>query len=203
MINKIVIFLFILATTEVAIAADSRGGLFLEPAITYESGETDVNYPSPLSNSTGESTGLGLGARIGFHISEAFFLAFDGRYSKPQFKDSSVSYDEMADSMNWGPVIGMQMPNFGIRIWGTYVMGGSLDPESAGNFDVKFKNAKGYRVGLGFLLEVVSLNLEYENLSYDSAELQKVGPFSSVGDFNGVDLDNNSWIVSVSFPMSL
>ncbi len=203
MVNKIAILLFALTMTEVAHTADSSGGLFLEPAITYESGETDVNYPSPFSNSTGESIGLGLGARIEFHISEAFFLGFDGRYSKPQFKDSSVSYDEMADAMNWGPVIGMQMPNFGIRIWGTYIMGGSLDPESAGNFDIKFKNAKGYRVGLGFLLEVVSLNLEYENLSYDSAELQKVGPFSSVGDFDGVDLDNNAWIFSVSFPMSL
>lgn len=46
---------------------------FLEPAITYDSGETDVNYPSPLSNSTGTTSGFGIGARIGFHISEAFF----------------------------------------------------------------------------------------------------------------------------------
>lgn len=203
MMNKMVILFIVLSMTEIAYAADSSGGLFLEPAITYESGETDVNYPSPLSNSTGESTGLGLGARIGFHLSEAFFLGFDGRYSKPQFKDSSVNYDEMADAMNWGPVIGMQMPNFGIRIWGSYIMGGNLDPESAGNFDIKFKNAKGYRLGLGFLLAVVSLNLEYENLSYDSADLQKLGPFSSVGVFNGVDLDNNAWIVSVSFPLAL
>lgn len=201
--NKIVILLFLLTMTDVAVAADSAGGLFLEPAITYDSGETDVNYPSPLSNSTGTTSGFGIGARIGFHISEAFFLGFDGRFSKPQFKDSSVSYDELAESTNWGPVIGMQMPHFGIRVWGTYVLGGNLDPESTGSFDVKFKDAKGYRVGLGFLLAVVSLNLEYENLSYDSADLQKLGPFSSVGDFDNVDLDNTAWIVSVSFPMSL
>lgn len=177
--------------------AASEGGLFVEPSVTYERGESTVNYPSPFSNSTGTIQGFGLGARLGFHLNEAFFLGFDGRYSMPQFKDSSVHYDAKAVSTNWGPVVGMQMPDLGIRIWGAYVMGGELNPEKSEIFDVNFKNATGYRVGAGFRITAVSLNLEYQQLKYDQTNLEQPGPFTT---FNNVDLENKAWIASVSFP---
>ena len=181
--------------------AISAGGLFVEPAVTYETGTTDVNYPSPLSNSSGEMKGLGLGARLGFHVSEVLFLGVDARYSKPDFKDSSVSYDSESSAYNWGPVIGMQMPIVGLRIWGSYILGGELDPEKSGSFDVKFTKGTGYRVGAGFRIAAVSLNLEYQQLNYDSATLQQLGPFSSTSEFDGVDLESQLWIASVSFPL--
>ena len=190
----------ILVTTLPAMA-ESSCGLFVEPAITYEKGESTVNYPSPLSNSTGTTDGLGIGARFGFHLNEAFFLAADARYSMPRFKDSSVSYDADSVSTNYGAVVGFQMPDVGLRIWGTYILGGELDPKADGNFDVKFQEAKGYRVGAGFHLQSVSLNLEYQDLKYGSTTLQKFGPFSGAAAFTDVNLKNKSWIASVSFPL--
>ncbi len=196
--------LFIIFTlSSNANAAESHMGLFLEPAVTYETGDTSVNYPSPLSNSSGKAEGFGLGARIGFHLYEAFFLGLDGRYSMPQFKDSSVSYDSKSVSTNWGPVVGMQIPDIGLRVWGAYILGGELNPEKSGSFDIKFQNAKGYRVGAGFRLAAVSLNLEYQQLKYDQASLEQLGPFSSSSALSGVQLENKSWIASVSFPIEL
>lgn len=169
--------------------------------MTYELGDTDVNYPTPFSNSTGESNGLGLGLRLGFHLNEIFFLALDGRYATPQFKDSSVTYDEKANSSNWGPVVGLQMPTAGLRLWGSLIAGGTLDPASTGNFDVKFDEASGYRLGVGLHLFSLSLNLEYQDLKYGQARLQKLGPFSTTSDLDNVDLESKSWIASVSFPL--
>lgn len=180
--------------------AISAGGLFLEPSVTYESGTTDVNYPSPLSNSSGELVGFGLGARVGFHVSEIVFLGADVRYTKSQFTDSSVNYDSESTGTNWGPVVGVQMPIVGLRIWGSYILGAELDPEKDGSFDVKFTKGTGYRLGAGFRLTAVSLNLEYQQIKYDSATLQQLGPFSSTNAFDGVDLESQLWIASVSFP---
>lgn len=96
----------------------SKAGLFVEPAVTYQKGNSDVNYPAPLSNSTGDVAGFGIGARLGFHINEVVFVGFDGRYSMPNFTDSSVQYDAKATAVDWGPTVGIQMPNVGLRIWG-------------------------------------------------------------------------------------
>jgi Outer membrane protein beta-barrel domain len=181
----------------------THSGLFIEPAITYEVGTAEVNYPSPLSNSSGSADGFGLGAKFGFHISEVVFLALDARYSKPQYKDSSVNYDSESVSTNWGPVVGIQMPNFGLRVWANAILGGELNPESSGGFDVTFKEATGYRIGAGLRLASLSLNLEYQDSKYDKTTLQQLGPFTPGSTLNGVDLENKSWIVSVSFPLEL
>lgn len=194
---KVIMILSFISTAH----ALSAAGLFIEPSVTYESGESDVNYPSPLSNSTGEVRGLGVGARLGFHVSEVLFVGLDGRYSKPDFSDSSVDYDAESTATNWGPVIGMQMPAIGLRLWGSYVINADLDPEKSGSFDVKFNDGVGYRVGAGFRLAAVSLNLEYQQIQYDSATLQQLGPFSSSDAFNNVDLETQLWIASVSFPL--
>lgn len=178
-------------------------GLFLEPSVTYENGNTSINYPSPVSSSSGTSNGFGLGARVGIHLYESFFLGLDGRYSMPQYKDSSVGYNSKSVSTNWAPVIGMQTPIVGLRVWGSYIFAGELNPEKSGDFDVKFDSAQGYRVGAGFRLAIVSLNLEYQNLKYDETTIEQIGPFASNTSLNGVELENKSWIVSVSFPLEL
>lgn len=126
-----------LAASSVASAQEGKSGLMIEPSISYEIGDTSIGYPAPFSNSTGTASGFGLGARLGFHFEEAFFLGLDARYSFPQYKDSSVNYDSAASSVNVGPVIGMQMPNMGLRVWGALVLGGDLDPAGS-NFDVTF-----------------------------------------------------------------
>jgi hypothetical protein len=199
--------LFILGLTTmfstVSLAAEepSKMGLFIEPAITYETGDTSTSYPSPFANSSGKVEGFGLGARLGIHLYESFFVGVDGRYAMPNLKDSSLNYDAKATSTNLGPVIGMQMPNLGLRVWGTYILSGDLDPEKSGNYDVKFQDAKGYRIGTGFHVASVSLNVEYQELKYGKTNLEQIGPFSPGTTLSDVKLENRSWIASVSFPV--
>lgn len=193
----------ILLAGQLAHAEGSSLGLFVEPDLTYELGTATVDYPSPFSTSSGSASGFGLGAKLGFHFSEALFLAFDYRYSMPQYTDSSVSYDAKSISTNWGLVAGVQMPTIGMRIWGVLVLDGELDPEKSGSFDVSFKKANGYRIGTGFRLAALSVNLEYQQLKYGETLLEQIGPFSTASALNNVNLENHSWIVSLSFPLEL
>ena len=181
--------------------ADENGGLFVEPAVTYESSSSKLDWPTPLNDSTGSAKGFGVGARLGFHINEAVFVGADGRYSKPKFKNSANGYDASADSMNLGAVVGMQMPEVGLRIWGSYILLGSLDPERSQNTNVKFEDAKGYRVGVGFRVASVSLNLEYQKLTYGKSTLEELGPIAPGLGLG--KLDDASYIASVSFPLEL
>ncbi len=198
---------FILCSSALAetapVTTTSKYGLFVEPSVTFESGQTSTTYPAPFSDATGTSDGLGIGARIGFHAFESLFFGIDARYAMPQFKDSALSYNAKATSTNLGPIIGMQMPSFGLRIWGSYIIDGDLNPDSSGNIDIKFKQATGFRVGSGLRLEMISLNLEYQQLRYNQAELEQIGPFTGSSTFNNIDLNNKSWIFSVSFPLEL
>ena len=178
-------------------------GIFVEPAITYELGETKVNYPAPFSDSTGSSNGLGLGARLGLHVAEIVFVGVDARYSMPQFKDSSVTYDASSTAWNVGPVLGIQTPVVGLRVWASYILGGEMNPSASSGTDVRFDKATGYRVGAGFRMAVVSLNLEYQQLTYGQATLEQVGPFSSTSALSSVNLNNKTWLASVSFPFEL
>jgi hypothetical protein len=130
------------------------------------------------------------------------FLAADARYSRPQFKDSSNNLDSQATAYNYGPVLGIQMPGVGLRLWGTYVMDGQLDPEESNQVDVKFNKPTGYRVGAGFHLGYVSLNLEYQDLKYDSTTLEKIGPFTGSASDN-IRLQDKAYVGSVSFPIDL
>ncbi len=183
-------------------AADSKGGLFIEPMLTYESGSSDVKFPAPAGSSTSDIDGFGVGARLGFHVHEAVFLGLDGRYSLADYKNDDTDINAGATAYNYGPVIGIQMPTtIGLRVWASYIMGGQLDPEKDNGIDLKFKDASGYRVGAGIKLAAVSLNLEYQEIKYNETELQNGGFFS--GSTNNVTSENHSVVLSVSFPISL
>lgn len=184
--------------------AHAQNGVFAEPMVTYALGsKTTTNWPTPFSDSTGSVNGLGLGARLGMHVGEVLFLAADGRYFMPKLKDSSVNYDASAAGFNYGVTLGMQTPVVGLRVWGTYVFGGELDPEKSGSFDVKFSETQGYRIGAGFYVAMVSLNLEYQDLKYDKLTLQSLGSISANTGVDNVTMQDKAWIASVSFPVSL
>lgn len=183
-------------------AQENNGGLFVEPSLSYERGESSVKYPG-LSDSSGTADGVGVGARLGFHISEVFFAGVDARYSMIQFKDSSVNYDSTSNAYNFGPVVGMQMPTLGLRLWGAYVVDGQLDPSESQGFDVKFDDPTGPRVGAAFRFASVSIDVEYQQLAYANSTLESAGIFNPGSTFDDVNLENNSWIVSLSFPLEM
>lgn len=181
--------------------AVSSGGLFVEPMLTYEgSSKTEIEWTPALNSSSGSSEGFGLGARLGLHASEAVFLAADVRYSKPQFKDSAVNTDVGASQYNYGVTVGVQTPVLGIRIWGSYIFGGELNPDEDNSFDVKFTDAKGYRIGAGVHFAFVSLNLEYQDLKYDKTTIENGGGIITGAELDS-DLTNKSYIFSVGFPL--
>ncbi len=201
---KVLCTVFSLCTAMTTVASAADGGLFVEPAITYQKTDTRTNWPVFTSDSTGSIEGFGLGARLGFHLNEAFFLGFDARYSMPQFKDSSVTYDAKATEINWGPVVGMQMPDMGLRIWAGYIMGGEIDPERSGSFDTKLKEATGYRAGVGFRVSSVSLNLEYQQYKYGKVDASAGSSFfTGSTSFTNVNPEAKGFIASVSFPLEL
>lgn len=191
-----------LLTVSPTILAAENGGLFVEPGFTYSSYESSVKWPAPFTASDGEVNGLGLMARLGFHINEVFFVAADGRYSQPKFKDSTNNLDASATEFDYGPTVGIQMPNFGLRVWGTYIAGSELDPKISRNLDLKFTGGTGYRIGAGFKLFLLSLNLEYQKLDYDKTTVEAIGPFTP-GTTTDVKFEGEGWIASLSFPLSI
>jgi hypothetical protein len=80
-------------------------------------------------------------------------------------------------------------------------MGGEMDMDESNNVDLKLNNASGYRIGGGIKLAIVSLNLEYQKISYDEAELDGNSIFT--GSRSNLDADIDSYIFSVSFPFAI
>ena len=177
----------------------SKGGLFLEPSVTYTTGEMKTSYPV-FNDSTEKTNGLGLGLRLGFHVYESVFIGADARYSMLNFDSSALNDKADSAGYNYGVTLGAQTPVAGLRVWGTYILGGEIDPKEINNVDVKFKDFKGYRVGAGLYVGVVSVNLEYQDAQYDNVDYSAVG---FTGNTDSIDGKDKAWIASVSFPVSL
>jgi len=185
-------------------AAEGNGGLFLEPGVTYEMLAGGVDYPAPFTNSTGKLQGLGLVARFGIHAAEILFVGLDARYARPNFTDSANDTSSSAVEYNYGPMIGAQMPQvIGLRFWGSYIIGGLTDPDESKGVDVKFNNPTGWRLGAGFKVALVSLNLEYQALTHSSTTLEKIGPFALDSNMDSVKYRNEGFVLSVTFPLAL
>ena len=178
------------------------GGLFIEPAVTYESGTLKLTYPAPFSSSSETVRGLGIGARIGVHFYDVLFAALDLRYSKPRYESAALSDSADANAYNGGVTVGMQTPLAGLRLWGTYIADGMLDPDVIRGVDLKYTGFNGYRVGGGFYIAMVSVNLEYQEAKYKSNSAT-LGGFFAPGSLDNVYGTQTGYIVSVSFPFAL
>lgn len=185
-------------------STDNEGGLFVEPMVTWERGRGDVNFPSPINSADTELDGFGIGARFGGHVYNTIFLAVDGRYSIPTFKDNKLNQDTDTKAWNLGPVIGMQMPTpFGLRVWGGWIVAGGVDVDRSQNVKEEFKSGQGYRIGAGVKLALVSINIEYQKIKYDETVIEEVGIFTPNTTRSDVELTNEAMVLSVSFPIAL
>lgn len=167
-----------------------KGGFYWEPMITYQTGKATLDLGA-LGNGNSDVDGFGAGLRLGMHVSEVIFVAADARYSRLDFEGAD------ANAWNLGPVVGLQMPNYGLRLWGTYVLAGEADRDESDNVDVTFKKPNGWRLGAGLHVLSFSLNAEYQELKYREAS-GEAGPLNTVFD---TDARDKSWIASISFPM--
>ncbi|MEK2687738.1 hypothetical protein [Bdellovibrio sp. GT3] len=207
--NKLIIVAVAVLCSPSVFAQDSTdsssdlkpGGMFIEPMLTYQTGDVNVSYPAPLNDSKEDLKGFGLGLRFGVHVWESLFLGADGRFAKPNYDSSALNGDGSSDSYDAGVTLGVQTPLYGIRVWGTYILTGGLNPEEISGVDVKFNDLKGYRIGAGIYVKSVSINLEYQDATYDSTTIENAGPLS--GNLDGIEGRNKSYIVSLSFPVTL
>ncbi len=183
----------------------SPGGFYIEPMLTASVADSSVKtsqLPLISDDTTGTEKGYGLGLRLGGHVSEILLLGVDARYAKTQMQDSSYG-NANAESYNIAPVIGLQTPLFGIRLLGGYVMGGENNPEAGTRgFDLKFKDARGWRVGAGLHVAAVSLNLEYQDLKYDTTEVESFGSLN-VNNTSDIDATNKGYLLTLGFPIEL
>jgi Outer membrane protein beta-barrel domain len=177
--------------------AVSNAALFFEPGITYQSHETTVDWGGLLGNSTGKNIGTGINLRLGTHLSDIVFVGLDGRYALTQFEDSAGNTNSDAKNMDLAPFVGVQMPIVGLRLWASYVAWGEIDPDSESGFDAQLAKANGLRLGVGFHIAMVSLNLEYQDLKYDDVT---VG--TPLGSFTASDATAKGLTAGVSFPLS-
>lgn len=182
----------------------NEGGLFVEPMVTWERGRGDVNFPSPFNSADTELDGFGIGARFGGHVYNTIFIAIDGRYSIPTFKDNKLNQDTDAKAWNLGPVVGMQMPTpFGFRIWGGWIVAGGVDVDRSQSVKEEFKSGQGYRLGAGVKLALASVNIEYQKIKYDDTVIEEVGIFTPNTTRGDIELTNEAMVLSVSFPIAL
>ncbi len=181
----------------------SMSGFYFEPMLTISQEDSSIET-SQLSlisqNTSGRANGYGLGVKLGTHISQIMLLGVDTRYSRMTTDDSFYN-NAHSDIYNFGPTFGVQTPYFGIRLLVSYVLLGENNPDSiAQGLDLKFKDAKGWRVGAGVYLASVSINLEYQDLTYGSTEIESIGllPMNSL---TTVEANNKGYAMSLSFPM--
>jgi hypothetical protein len=199
------LFIALISAAPLAAHAEGEGsgpsliGMFVEPGITYEFSDAKINFPG--GDHDGNVHGFGLMGRVGFHIMDIVFVAADGRYSRPTFRDSTGNVDSTANAYNWGAIAGVQTPLAGLRVWAGWILGGGIDPDSVNNFDVKYSSGSGWRVGAGLYIAAVSLNFEYQHIGYDNVEIQQIGAFTPGTNFTGTELTNNSYVFSLSFPV--
>lgn len=183
----------------------SPGGLFFEPILQTNREQSEIKtseLPVVGDDTSGTTEGYGFGAKLGFHLTEIFFVGADARYARQTFRDSF--YDQASgDLYNVGPTAGVQMPVFGLRLLGTYVAAGEFNPEAgAQNLDLRFRDARGWRYGAGLRIAAVSVNLEYQDLLYDTTEIESLGAFAVSSD-TAVDYSNRGYTLSLSFPLEL
>ncbi|MCB0349473.1 MAG: hypothetical protein KDD37_11605 [Bdellovibrionales bacterium] len=196
---KILTTLILVMLTSHSYAAS--GGLFVEPYATYESGTAEMNLGTD-GDPDGDLEGWGAGLRLGLHAGDIFFVGLDGMYSEPDFKDDSGdSFDFDTKSWLLGPVVGLQTPFAGLRIWGAYMLAGEIELDKTDDaFNIAYKDPKIFKLGAGLRIGVVSLNLECLSGTYEKVEVKNAGPFSGTYDS---ELDRDSYILSLSFPFSL
>lgn len=178
------------------------GGLFLEPSLIYEQGKGEIDFKS-IAQPDGDLKGWGLGLRFGGHVSDTLFLAVDTMYSEPEFTDENGNFDYDLKSWLAGITLGLQTPVAGLRVWGSYIPFGEIKLDGRGSNDsnIKYKEPQMWKVGAGFRVSVVSINLEYLSGDYTKLEVENAGSLLT-GDYKG-DATRESWLASVSFPLAL
>lgn len=171
--KKIVaVFALVLGFTGVA-----KADLMVEPYLGYEFGKVK-------DAAEGDLTGTQMGLRLGYKSPLMFWAALDGTFGiSGEFKDDTGKDDVKRTTLS--AVVGVDLPVL-LRAWAGYGLTNEL------KFDNGSIKGHNYKIGVGFTgLPFVSLNFEYLNEKFDDL------PGGATG-----EIKNDSYVVSVSLPMS-
>jgi hypothetical protein len=176
-------------------------GFYIEPGIVGTREDADIKSSLVGSDRSGNANSVSVDLKLGGHINDMFFAGADGRYGRSRFENTSYQ-DTDATSWNWGPTVGLNTPYFGGRVWASYIVDGNYNPDQGANgVDLNFKDPYGWRVGGGIRLSNVSLNLEYEDLTYRTTDFESVGTLAA--NTAGTDFAQRGYSLSLSFPIDL
>lgn len=199
------IFAFCVVALGAAASAESEegiegSGLFVEPGLTYLLAESRVNYPSPYINSSATTRGFGVVLRGGIHVYQRLFVAADARYAMPVFHDNANNLMAGASAWDLAPIVGVQMAEYGLRLYGGYVLAGNLNLQRVNGLELRFEEPNGWRVGAGLKLKQFSVNIEWQNLHYSTTKVESQGLLASN---SGARFKNDSdgIVTSVTFPI--
>lgn len=181
----------------------SKGGFYIEPMLSAIREDSTLNSTGLGGNTTGTTEGYGVGLRLGGHVSEVLLLGVDGRYSK--MKQTDNFYDKnSANVFNVAPVIGLQTPLWGIRVLAGYVLLGENSPDANANgVKLRFSEPRGWRLGAGLHAGPVGINLEYQDLKYNKADLLASGNIAASANVGNIDESTKGYALSLSFPVEL
>ena len=178
--------------------SNSNGtGLFLEPGVTYQMNEANTTFSGGLTSSNAVTKGFGVVLKAGIHVYDRFFVAADGRYSMLKFSDNANHYNESASSWDLSPVVGMQMPDIGARLFAGYVVTGSMDPKGSNGIDPMLEDANGFRVGAGLKLHEFSVNFEWQTIRYGKSTIAA----TNGGAATEMSYKSDGIVASVTFPV--
>jgi hypothetical protein len=166
-------------------AGSAQAGFLLEPFAGMEFSST-----ADFDGTDADTTGTAIGARVGFQ-NLGLMLGLDARRLSSNFEPETGS-DSDYTFTQLGFFVGYDFPIM-LRVWGNYVF--SLNGENDDN-DNKVTGGSGMVLGVGYkVVPFVSLNFEMSNTATTTLESGS----------NEVDLDvsYSSYLLSVSFPLSL
>mgnify|MGYP003685966597 CR=1 FL=1 len=177
--------LFLALMTVFYSASNAQAGFLIEPFAGIEMGSTSEDN----NGDSGDMTGNTMGARVGWQ-NAGLMAGLDYRMMNWTIEgdpdDSDASFTQM------GLFVGYDFPMM-LRLWGTYVFSMEGEDDDSGN---EITDGSGLNLGIGYkVMPFVSLNLEI-----GSTKTTKLKSGSNEIDF---DLKYNSYLFSVSFPISI
>jgi hypothetical protein len=202
------LLLFAVCFAHHAQAADNPStkgsGLYLEPGAVYEfkgNGSINGNFAGGANLLSGNETGPGGTLRVGANVYKIFFAGLEGLYLRDT-QDTRLG-NFTGNEYGGGVFAGVQMPwVVGLRVWGGYLPWVVDDFDKTNGFRPHFSDGRGWKVGAGFRVSIVSINVEYMRLNFHSASVDIDGG-SSVGSSSDITHKQDAWLAGISFPLTL
>lgn len=166
-------------------------GAFVEPWVGYA-----ISGGDDTTDVTGPAVGLRLGYELPLGLQ--FGLEYFQATQDLEIDGNSTGFD--FEQNGFGVMVGLNPPILPLKATLTYFVGSEIDIDpniTIGSTSLDaYTGGVGYKAGVGFtFLPFISLNVEYQNIAYDEAELS--GSTVTLSE----DAEYESILFTVSLPL--